>query len=209
MKLDTSNSIARRFNVWQQRFIMKFITLANKDSVNLVEDVLMYPLKVNKDESGILVETLRTDWKRIYGKGREFTMQYFSVTESGIARDETVWHYHPIQEDRFVVVQGAIVTAVADNRQNSKTFALLNLFYMKADPDPYLLLIPKGTLHGFLVVSRIPAVLLNFPTSLYNSSEEQRLSYNRAKIKNSEGFLFTWDQVRKEFSLKDASNEKV
>jgi len=188
---------------------MEFITLANKGSINLVKDILMYPLKVNRDESGILVETLRTDSKEIYGKGREFAMQYFSVTESGIARDENVWHFHPTQEDRFVVAQGTIIVAVADNRQNSKTFGLLNLFDMKTDTDPYILLIPKGTLHGFLVVSHTHSVLLNFPTFLYNPSEEQRLPYDKANIKNSEGSLFSWDQVRKEFLLKDTVDEKV
>lgn len=180
---------------------MEFITLANKDNVKLIEDVLMHPLKVNRDESGILVETLRTDWGEIYGVGREFKMQYFSVTESGIARDERVWHYHPQQEDRFLVAQGEIITAVADNRRNSKTFGILNLFHMQADLNPYILLIPKGTLHGFLVVSRSPAVLLNFPTRLYNLSEEQRLPYEEAQIKQSGGSLFSWNQVRKEFKL--------
>lgn len=188
---------------------MKFITLANKDSSSLVKDILMYPLKVNRDESGILVETLRTDSKEIYGKNREFAMQYFSVTESGIARDEEVWHSHPQQEDRFLVAQGEIMVAVADNRRDSKTFGVLNLFHMKADTDPYILLIPKGTLHGFLVVSNTPAVLLNFPTFLYNPSEEQRISHEEAGIKNSEGSLFSWNQVRKEFPLKDALDEKV
>ena len=188
---------------------MEFITLANKGRANLVKDVLMYPLKVNRDESGILIETLRTDSKEIYGKNREFAMQYFSVTESGIARDENVWHFHPTQEDRFVVAQGAIVAAVADNRQNSKTFGFLNLFHMKADIDPYILLIPKGTLHGFLVISHIPAVLLNFPTILYNFNGEQRLPYDRAQIKEFDGSLFSWDHVRKEFSLKTALDEKA
>lgn len=180
---------------------MEFITLANKDSVNLIKDVLMHPLKVNRDESGILVETLRTDSKEIYGRNREFAMQYFSVTKSGIARDEKVWHSHPQQEDRFLVAQGEIITAIVDNRQNSKTFGLLNLFHMKADLDPYILLIPKGALHGFLVVSKTPAVLLNFPTRLYNLSEEQRLPYEEAQIKQSDGSLFSWNQVRKEFKL--------
>jgi len=47
--------------------------------------------------------------------------------------------------------------------------------------------------------------LLNFPTSLYNPSEEQRLPYETAKIKNSEGSLFAWDQVRSKFSLNTIS----
>ena len=179
---------------------MEFITLLNKDKAKLIHDVLLYPLKINKDKSGALVETLRTDWQGIYGLGREFAMQYYSVTPPGIARDEDVWHYHPtVQEDRFLVAQGSIVTAVADNREGSPTYGLLNLFYMRADKDPYILLIPKLTLHGFMVVSSQPAVLLNFPTALYNPKEEDRIPYSKAGIKFSDGSIFSWDKVRKEF----------
>ena len=180
---------------------MEFITLKNKDSVKLIKDVLLYPLKINQDESGgILVETLRKDWKDIYGQNREFSMQYYSVTDSGIARDEKVWHLHPTyQEDRFLVARGEIVVAVADKRENSPTKDIINLFHMKAYKDPYILLIPKDTLHGFLVVSKEPAILLNFPTGLYNQQEEDRISYETAQVKTEDGFLFSWDLVRKQF----------
>lgn len=179
---------------------MEFITLLNKDKETLIKDALLYPLKVNRDKSGVLVETLRADWQGIYGKGREFFMQYYSVTSPGVARDEDVWHYHPtVQEDRFLVAQGSIVTAVADNRPDSKTHGLLNLFYMESNKDPYILLIPKQTLHGFLVVSNNSAVLLNFPTALYNPKEEGRILHSRAQIKLQDGRIFSWDLVRKEF----------
>ncbi|MEK7572816.1 MAG: dTDP-4-dehydrorhamnose 3,5-epimerase family protein [Patescibacteria group bacterium] len=180
---------------------MELITLKNKDKVTLIDDIIIHPLKVNRDESGVLVETLRKDWKDIYGLGREFSMQYYSITDSGVARDENVWHYHPtVQEDRFLVAFGEIVTAVADNRYDSSTNGLLNLFYMQADQEPYILLIPKNTLHGFMVVSRAPAVLLNFPTSLYNPKEEERIPYSEALVKLPNGPLFNWNQVRKLFN---------
>lgn len=178
---------------------MDFITLKNKDKNKLINDVLMHPLKINHDASGLLVETLRTDWKEIYGHGREFTMQYYSLTASGIARDENTWHYHQMQEDRFLVVQGAIVTAVVDNRKESSTNGLLNVFYMDAYTDPYILLIPKNTLHGFLVVSKTPAILLNFPTKIYNSQDEKRMNHSEAKIKFPNDTLFSWELVRNEF----------
>lgn len=179
---------------------MEFITLQNKNKFELIKDVLMYPLKINKDESGgILVETLRTDWEGIYGKGREFFMQYYSVTDSGAARDEDVWHYHPnYQEDRFLVVQGDIVTAVADNREDSPTKEHLNLFLMEAYNDPYILLIPKRTLHGFMVVSKEKGILLNYPTGLYNPQEEGRISFKVANITLPDSSLFSWDRIRKE-----------
>lgn len=180
---------------------MEFITLKNKSDKELIKDVLIYPLKVNKDSSGTLVETLRKDWKEIYGRGREFSMQYFSVTDPGIARDEDVWHCHPtIQEDRFLVAYGAIVAAVADSRDGSPTKGLLNLFYIDSEKDPYILLIPKKTLHGFMVVSKTPAVLLNFPTSLYNPKEEGRIPYQDVGIKMENGDLFSWKFVRKQFA---------
>ncbi len=181
---------------------MKYITLANKDDVELVRGVLLHPLKINIDKTGVLVETLRKDWKDIYGHKRGFAMQYYSVTNSGIARDENVWHYHPHgQEDRFLVVQGAIVVAIADNRADSNTFGKLNLFHMEATKDPYVLLVPKKTLHGFLVVSKIPAILLNFPTSLYSPKEEGRIPHSKIQVKLEDGQLFSWDKVRKVFQI--------
>lgn len=181
---------------------MDFITLKNKDKKQIIEGIILHPLKINQDESGgILVETLRTDWKEIYGSGREFFMQYYSVTPKGMARDEDVWHYHPnYQEDRFLVAQGSIITAVADNREDSETKGVLNLFYMDALEDPYILLIPKKTLHGFMVVSKEQAILLNYPTGIYNPDEEGRIPYGQAGIKTSEGQPFSWDLVRKQFA---------
>lgn len=179
---------------------MELITLANKDSAKLIKDVVVHPYKVNEDSSGILVETMRKDWTDLYGDDREFFMQYYSETSSGIARDEDVWHYHPTtQDDRFSVVKGEIVVAVADNREDSETKGLLNLFHINAKKDPYIVLIPRKTLHGFLVVSDESAILINFPTKLYDSQEEGRVSYDKAQVKFGNGTLFSWDLVRKEF----------
>ena len=176
---------------------MELITLKNKDNVKLIKDVIMHPYKVNKDPSGVLVETLRRDWGDIYNKGREFFMQYYSETPSDVARDEDVWHFHPtVQDDRFSVIKGAIVVAVADNRKDSETFGLLNLFYIDARENPYIFLIPRRTLHRFLVVSKEPAILINFPTGLYNPKEEERVSYKEADIRLPNGTPFNWDLVR-------------
>lgn len=177
---------------------MDFITLINKDSSKLIKGVIMHPLKINQDESGgILVETLRTTWEDVYGEERPFAMQYYSVTDSMIARDETSWHYHPTgQEDRFLVISGAIVVAIGDKRKDSKTAGILNLFYMQANENPYLLLVPKQTLHGFMVVSKEPAILLNYPTRLYDPKEEGRIPYSEANMKIESGEVFEWDMVR-------------
>ena len=179
---------------------MELITLENKDSAKLIKDVVMHPYKVNEDSSGVLVETMKKDWTDIYGEGREFFMQYYSETPPGLARDEDVWHYHPtVQDDRFSVVKGEIVVAIGDNREDSETKGLLNLFYINARINPYIVLIPRRTLHGFMVVSKEPAILINFPTGLYNTDEEGRIPYAQENIKTDTGEIFNWDLVRKEF----------
>src|SRR3989344_192323 len=190
---------------------MEFITLENKASISPIKGVLMYPLKINSDESGgILVETMRTDWKEIYGPGREFFMQYYSVTDSEVARDEKVWHYHPnYQEDRFLVAQGSVVVAVADNRDESPTNGVLNLFLMEAYKNPYILLIPKKTLHGFMVVSKEKGILLNYPTGLYNPNEEGRIPHEQANIKLENGSLFSWEEVKRSFFVNYYPHEKT
>ena len=148
---------------------MEFITLLNKDNVKLIKDVVIHPYKVNEDPSGVLVETLRKDWNDIFDQEKGFSMQYYSETPPNLARDENVWHVHPTtQDDRFSVVKGQVVVAVADSREDSSTKGVLNLFYIDARKDPYLILIPRKTLHGFMVVSNEPAILINFPTGLYN-----------------------------------------
>ena len=179
---------------------MEFITLENLSEAKLIKGVAVHPYKVNQDQSGILVETLRKDWQDVFGEEREFSMQYYSETASGLARDEDVWHLHPtIQDDRFSVVKGEIVVAIADNREDSETKGLLNLFYINARVNPYIVLIPRKTLHGFMVVSKESAILINFPTGLYNPDEEGRIPYQEAQVKLGDGTPFNWDLVRKEF----------
>lgn len=164
----------------------------DKDS-SLIKDVVAYPLKVNKDERGILVEVLKRDWRKIFSKKRPFAQCYYSKTRPGLARDEDRWHYHPTkQEDRFVVVQGEIVLVLYDWRKNSSTYGQLNLFKMTGS-EPYLLLIPKNVLHCFKVTSNKPAILLNFPTTLYDKKEEGRIAFEKVKL--SDGSHFSWEKL--------------
>lgn len=181
---------------------MEFLNL--KKQKDIIADVVLYPLKVNRDSRGILVETLKTNWPEVFGQARSFAQSYYSITPPGVTRDEDAWHYHPHQEDRFIVVQGDIVVAIYDWRKESSTYGRLNLFGMgesEGDDGQYLLLIPKDTLHGFCVISPKSAVLLNFPTFLYNPEEEGRVSHLEVGVKFSDGNPFSWDLVRKEFNL--------
>src|SRR3972149_10326770 len=124
---------------------MNYPYLIFSNQNNLIDGVVLRKLIIHKDPTGTLVETLRTDWQDVFGQEMPFAMQYFSVTPSGVARDEDKWHVHKYQEDRFICISGRIITAIYDPRKNSKTFGKLNLFVMGPDNENemYLLVIPK------------------------------------------------------------------
>ncbi|MBI5123195.1 dTDP-4-dehydrorhamnose 3,5-epimerase family protein [Candidatus Roizmanbacteria bacterium] len=183
--------------------MIDLITLQNQEK--LIDGVILHPLKVNRDESGILSELLKTTWTDIYNEKYPFAQCYYSVTPSGAVRDKDLWHIHPTkQEDRFVIIKGDAVVAIYDSRKDSPTFGRLNLFVMgekNGDNGQYLLLIPQNTLHGFAVVGKSEAVLLNFPTTLYDPHEEGRIPHQEAGVKFSDGSLFTWDRILQEIKV--------
>jgi len=180
---------------------LEFLNLQNQK--NLIKDVILFPLKVNRDPRGILVETLKTTWDGIYGKGLEFAQMYYSITEPGVARDTDCWHYHPTKQvDRFGVIRGELVVAIFDWRKDSTTFGRLNLFKMgesNGDEGQYLLLIPQNTLHGFVVASQKPAILFNYPNQLYDPQEEGRIRYTEYPVKFDDGRGFSWEVIKEEF----------
>ncbi len=57
----------------------------------------------------------------------------------------------------------------------------------------YLLLIPKKVLHCFKVSQKKPAILLNFPTALYDAKEEGRIPFDQVKL--ADGSYFSWQEV--------------
>ncbi len=165
----------------------------------LIKDVVVYPLKVNRDSRGILVEVLKTNFKKLYSPHYQFAQCYYSITKPGTARDKDRWHFHPTKQiDRFVVIKGDIVIALYDWRKDSKTYGKLNLFKMgesQGDSGQYTLLIPQNVLHCFKVLGKKEAILLNFPNTLYDPKEEGRIPFKKVKL--SDGSYFSWNKVDK------------
>lgn len=183
---------------------MKLDFLTFNHQKNLIEGVKLIKLKVNRDQRGSLVEVLKANWQEVFSKELPFAQSYCSVTNPGFARDENLWHYHLEQVDRFVVVKGRAVFALYDTRKDSKTFGVLNLFLMgekNNDENQYLLFIPSKVLHGFCTVGGEPCYLLGKPTKLYNPVEEGRISFEEVGVKFPDGTPFSWERIRKEFSL--------
>lgn len=170
----------------------KYLDFENKEDI--IEGVNLRKLTVHKDQTGSLVETLRSDWQDVFDASMPFKMQYMSITPPSVARDEEEWHVHKQQKDRFICISGQIITAIFDPREKSPTKGKLNLFKMgpENENEMFMIVIPEDTYHGFMVVSSQNGYLLNFPTQTYNPKDEGR--------EKNTGQL-NWQKVREDFAI--------
>lgn len=144
----------------------------------MIEGVENRTLQVNADERGHLVELFRTDWA-VYDP--EPAMSYYSLTYPGIIR---AWHRHTRgQVDHFVCPLGRIKVGIYDDREESPTQGEQQTFII-GEHNQQLIRIPGGCWHGFKAIGDKPALLVNFPTNLYeyDNPDEERLPYDTDQI---------------------------
>lgn len=137
----------------------------------MIRGVSVRELQVNADERGHLVEMYRQDWEE-YDLAP--AMSYFSMTYPGVVR---AWHKHVRgQVDHFICPMGRIKVGVYDDRDGSPTKDQLDTFVI-GDSNQQVVRIPGDCWHGFKAIGDSPALLVNFPTELYDydDPDEQRL----------------------------------
>ena len=146
--------------------------------MSTIDGVECRDLQVNTDERGHLVEIFRDDWE-LYDPAPE--MSYYSLSYPGIIR---AWHKHVEgQIDHFVCPQGRIKVGIYDDRDDSPTKGELNTFVI-GEHNQQAIRIPGDCWHGFKVVGDEQAMLINFPTKLYDyeDPDEKRIPYDTDKI---------------------------
>jgi dTDP-4-dehydrorhamnose 3,5-epimerase len=142
----------------------------------MIEGVKVRKLRLIPDERGFLMEMLRSDWEEY----EKFGQVYITAVYPGVVKG---WHYHKLQTDHFVCVQGMAKVVLYDGREDSPTHGEVNEFFM-GTLDPILLRIPKGVMHGFKGISEEMALIVNVPTELYNyqQPDEYRLPAHTDEI---------------------------
>ena len=141
-----------------------------------IDGVVVRPLVQHVDARGSLTEILRCDWSEY----ERFGQAVVTVNLPGVIRG---WHRHGRQTDRIVVLQGSANVPLYDGRPASPTYRALEEH--KLGPDAFALIsVPPGVYHGYRTTSQIPAIILNFPTELYDpaSPDEERIPYDTPTI---------------------------
>jgi len=133
-------------------------------------------LRLIPDERGWLMELLRTDWEEY----EKFGQAYVTTCYPGVVK---AWHYHKGQTDHFAGLSGSAKLVLYDARDDSPTKGMINEFFI-GTLNPILVKIPRLVYHGFAAVGNETAVIINFPTALYNyqKPDELRVPYDDPSI---------------------------
>lgn len=143
---------------------------------NVIDGVVVKRLRLIPDDRGFLLEMLRKDWPEFM----DFAQAYVTCCYPGVYK---AWHYHKKQYDHFVCVSGMAKVVLYDSREGSPTREAINEFHI-GHLNPVLLRIPPLVYHGFTSEGGEPALIVNFPTQLYNYEEpdEYRLAHDDPSI---------------------------
>lgn len=147
----------------------------------MIEGVEIKKLSVHPDERGLLMEFLRDDDPLF----QKFGQVYLTLVKRGVAK---AWHFHELQDDHFVCVEGKALVALYDMRKDSPTYGQSQDFVLSApdvEGEHLLVKIPKGVAHGFTAFGCEQAKIVNIPTEHYNYQEpdEFRFPWNSPEIK--------------------------
>ena len=146
--------------------------MSKKSSNNqpLIEGVKIKELKAILDDRGKLMEILRSD-EPIF---EHFGQAYVTVCKPRVVKG---WHYHKVQVDHFVCLQGSAKLVLYDGREHSKTYRKINEFTIGWE-NPLLIKVPTFIYHGFTALGGQEAMILNIPTQVYQYAEPDEFRTN-------------------------------
>ncbi len=135
----------------------------------MIEGVRVRRLRLIPDERGYLMELMRSDWEEFV----KFGQVYVTAVYPGVVKG---WHYHKLQTDHFVCIEGMAKVVLYDAREGSPTRGEVSEFFMGC-LNPIMLTIPRGVFHGFKGISEDMTLIVNVPTEVYyyDEPDEYRL----------------------------------
>jgi len=145
-------------------------------TAELIVGVRVRPLRWIPDDRGFLMELLRSDWPEF----DRFGQAYVTACYPGAVK---AWHYHKKQWDHFVCIAGMARVVLYDAREDSPTRGVVNEFHI-GYLNPCLIKVPPLVYHGFTAEGGQAALIVNFPTELYDydQPDEYRLPYDDPSI---------------------------
>lgn len=139
-----------------------------------IEGVVIRRVPPQEDERGEVTEVWNRSWP---GLDDEVVHCAMIVTRPGVVRG---WGMHRKQDDRLFISHGRLRFGLYDDREESPTRGLLNVFTV-TDRHRAMIRIPRGVWHGAQNVGEVDAVFLYFPTRPYDYADPDKY---RLPLKN-------------------------
>lgn len=141
-----------------------------------IPDVILIKPKIFPDERGFFMETYKKpDFEKAGIKG-DFIQDNYSYSKYGVLRG---LHFQrsPYAQAKIVrCVKGVIYDVAVDLRRSSKTFGKY-VAVILSEHNKYILYVPRGFAHGFLVLSDVAEVAYKVD-NIYAPSYEGGLIWN-------------------------------
>jgi dTDP-4-dehydrorhamnose 3,5-epimerase len=147
----------------------------------MIHDLDIQPLDVNPTATGELVELYRDDWDLFdpaadaadadttadAEEDEATAAPRMATMETAFPGTVDAWQRHPEgQVDHLTVPRGQIELGVYDDREGSPTRGETASVVL-SDRNQILVRVPAGVWHGYQVLGDEPAMILNFPSRLY------------------------------------------
>ncbi|RLF83589.1 dTDP-4-dehydrorhamnose 3,5-epimerase [Thermococci archaeon] len=141
-----------------------------------IPDVILIKPKVFEDERGFFMETYRKEEFEKAGIKEEFVQDGHSRSKYGVLRG-LHFQKEPYAHAKLVrCTKGIIYDVVVDLRRDSPTFGKYASVIL-SEFNKYILYVPKGFAHGFVVLSEEADVLYKFDKP-YNPEYYRGLVWN-------------------------------
>ncbi|HEY2860771.1 MAG TPA: dTDP-4-dehydrorhamnose 3,5-epimerase family protein [Terracidiphilus sp.] len=152
-------------------------TLARKDSQTVTPEgkrlskriagVLLDYRPIQEDERGDLQEVYNPAWGL---HSDPLVYAYFVCVRPKQGRG---WVVHHLQDDRLFFAHGTVRVALFDDRPDSPTRGMMNVFVM-SDHRRGMLIIPRGVFHALMNIGTDDALFFNMPTRAYNHEDPDK-----------------------------------
>jgi len=153
---------------------LQTVTPEGEPIVKRIDGVVIDQRPLQEDERGVLQEIYNPAW----GLHPAPLVYAYSVVIR--TRHTRGWVVHYLQDDRLYFFRGVVRVALYDNRPESPTYKMLNVFVI-SDHLRGLLIIPRGVYHALKNIGDYEAFFINLPTEPYNHQDPDKY---RLPLKN-------------------------
>lgn len=150
------------------------VTPEGKSVKKKIDGLIIHPLILHEDERGGLMEGYNPAWNI---NPDPLVYVYQTSIRPGKVKG---WVVHKKQEDRIFPCLGTMQWAFYDDRPNSPTYKLLNIFTL-SERNRALFITPRGVFHAVKNVGDNEAIFINMPTRPYDHADPDKY---RLPLKN-------------------------